>query len=398
MRSRIAFDSLSSQSEDIEQSSSAVQKLFESPVRLQYTFLVGEIFFTLGVVVAWIMVLESAFTFHSWLTELCIATLSVVVLKLICSWGAYSSVSGLHTAEKHCFKVQLASWFFAPLTLPLVALDGRLKRLQTGPLSGQNVSLEELEDAIEIAGGSESSEDKSILRGIVRFVDTEVDQIMKPRIDVLALEYDTPYELVKKSIMESGYSRIPVYKKGLDNIVGLLYIKDLLPYIDRGNDFVWQGTLREPYFIPEHKKLDDLLEDFQTKKIHMAVVVDEYGGTLGIVTLEDILEEIMGEIADESDKNEDFYKQLDRDTYLFDGRTHIGDFLRVLGLPVSYVDRVRGEADTIAGLMLEINCDFLESGQSVEFESLHLTAQGIQGRRITKVLVKIQSDNVVVNG
>lgn len=277
------------------------------------------------------------------------------------------------------------------ITKPLSYLLIKSGKLITNSLStGHNVSMDELQNAIEITQ-TETPEDKKMLSGIVRFVGTEVDEIMKPRIDVIALDIEASYDEVRKTVTDNGFSRIPVYKESFDQIQGILYVKDLLPYLYESDDFEWQKLLRKPYYVPEHKKINDLLEEFQTRKIHLAIVVDEYGGTLGIVTLEDILEEIVGEIADESDDIENFYHRIDESNYMFDGKTHIGDFERILALADGYLDTIKRDADTLAGLMLELKGDFFKVNDSVEYENLKLTATETDNYRITKVHVTIKS-------
>ena len=250
------------------------------------------------------------------------------------------------------------------------------------------ISLDELADAVDMTATA-SAEEHNMLSGIVKFANTEVQEIMRPRVDVVAVGIGDNYLSVKERIIASGFSRIPVYDEDLDNIKGILYVKDLLPYINNGDEFGWQQLLRKAYFVPEHKKINDLLEEFQSNKVHMAVVVDEYGSTLGIVSLEDILEEIVGEISDESDAVESAYTKLDDRNYLFDGKTHIGDFERILQLPENTFADVKGEAETLAGLMLEIKRDFLKKGDVVTTHDLRFTAHTIEGRRIDKVQVTL---------
>lgn len=280
--------------------------------------------------------------------------------------------------------------FFKPLSAILIKAGGTI----TNALAKKqaNLSMSELTDAIEIAE-ADSADDKKMLTGIVRFVRTEVDQIMKPRIDVVALEQGASFDEVKETVVGSGFSRIPVYSENLDDIKGVLYVKDLLPHLGEGDGFSWQQLLRPAYFVPEHKKINDLLEDFQKRKIHIAVVVDEYGGTLGIVSLEDILEEIVGEIADESDVEAAPYERIDANHYIFEGRTHLGDFLRALELPDTFLDSVRGDADTLAGLMLEIRGEFFCEGESVDYDNIELKAMRVENRRITKVEVTLITDD-----
>ena len=249
-----------------------------------------------------------------------------------------------------------------------------------------DISMDELSNAIEITG-NQTDEEKQMLSGIVSFVNTEVEEIMRPRVDVVALDETADYEEVKRTIISSGFSRIPVYRENLDHILGVLYVKDMIPYIGRDAGFEWQKFLRTPYFVPEHKKINDLLEEFQADKVHMAIVVDEYGSTVGLVSLEDILEEIVGEISDESDNEESFYRKIDDHTYLFEGKTHLNDFERVAGLEEDYFRDVRGGAESVAGLMLEIKGDFLKKGESVGSHGILFTAESLDGRRIDKVKV-----------
>ena len=230
-----------------------------------------------------------------------------------------------------------------------------------------------------------------MLSGIVNFVNTEVEEIMRPRIDITALDIKSTFEQVKAVIIESGYSRIPIYDEDLDNIKGALYVKDLLPYISCGNEFGWQQLLRKIYFVPKHKKIDDLLRDFQENKIHVAIVVDEYGATQGLVSLEDILEEVVGEISDESDEDESFYERIDKHTYIFDGKSHIVDFERVIGCQEDLFADVQGRAETLAGLMMELKQDLLKKGDKVEAHDIKFTVEAMEGRRADKIKVIVGS-------
>ncbi len=251
-----------------------------------------------------------------------------------------------------------------------------------------NISMDELSNAIEMTS-DQTVEEKKILSGIVDFVNTEVGEIMRSRVEVVALDEEDNFDKVREVIMQSGYSRIPVYQENLDNVRGILYVKDVLPYIASGDDFEWTNLCRKPYFVPEHKKINSLLEEFQTQKIHIAIVVDEYGSTLGLISLEDILEEIVGEISDESDVQQQFYTKIAADTYIFDGKTHLNDMLKVLGLDDDYLDNFRGDAETVAGLMLEIRRDFLHQGEVIYCRKLTLTAEVVSNYRIDKVRVVV---------
>ena len=221
--------------------------------------------------------------------------------------------------------------------------------------------MDELSDALSLP--ETKTEDKQILKGIVKFGNIDAKEIMKSRLDVYAISKSTPFPKLLGNFLESGYSRIPIYSDSFDQIKGILYIKDLLPHIQKGTNFKWQSLIRPPYFIPEAKKINDLLEEFQRKKIHMAVVIDEYGGTSGIVTLEDILEEIVGDIKDEFDDDERFYTQINESTWIFEGKTLLNDFYKVLEKPENIFDEIKGDADTLAGLILEVKGDIPEKDE-----------------------------------
>lgn len=250
------------------------------------------------------------------------------------------------------------------------------------------ISLDELADAVDMTH-AENSEEHEMLSGIVNFVNTEVQEIMKPRVDIAAIELTADYEVLKTLIMTSGFSRIPVYDEDIDHIRGVLYVKDLMPYIGRGNEFGWQQLIRKPYFVPEHKKINDLLEDFQSNKVHMAIVVDEYGSTLGLISLEDIIEEIVGEISDESDVDEKLYTTLGPKCYLFEGKAHIVDFERILDLDEDTFSDVRGEAETLAGMMLELKRDFPRKGDSFVAHDIRFTVSEMERHRIDKIKVEV---------
>ena len=287
------------------------------------------------------------------------------------------------------YPVRFFKFVTYPLSYVLVRTGGRLSRIAS---RGAEISMEELADAVDLAHTS-SPQEHQMLSGIVNFVNTEVEEIMRPRIDLTALDIKSSYEQVKRTIIESGYSRIPIYDEDLDNIKGALYVKDLLPHIGCGDEFCWQQLLRKIYFVPKHKKIDDLLRDFQENKIHVAIVVDEYGATQGLVSLEDIVEEVVGEISDESDVDESFYERIDDNTYIFDGKTHIVDFERVVKCDEDIFADVQGRAETLAGLMLEIRRDLLKKGDSVEAHDIRFTVQSMDGRRVDKIKVVVGQPN-----
>ncbi len=273
---------------------------------------------------------------------------------------------------------------FMPITMLLVFSTNLVnKRLN---IKKSNISMDELSDALSLPE-TKITEDKHILKGIVKFGNIDAKEIMKSRLDVFAISKSTPFPELLGNFLESGYSRIPVYSDSFDQIKGILYIKDLLPHIQKGANFKWQSLIRSPYFIPEAKKINDLLEEFQRKKIHMAIVIDEYGGTSGIVTLEDILEEIVGDIKDEFDEEESFYTQLNDTSWIFEGKTLLNDFYRVLEKPENIFDEIKGDADTLAGLILEIKGDIPEKDETFKLDDYEFKIEAVDKRRIKKIKI-----------
>jgi len=284
------------------------------------------------------------------------------------------------------------------MAVPLVVLDRMFKPLSflliksTGLVNrrlakkGQNISMEDLSEALGLATDVVEDE-KEMLEGIVRFSNLEVSEIMKPRTDVIAVDIQTDMKGLISVIIESGFSRIPIYEETFDNLKGILYVKDLLPHINKQDKFNWQELIREPFFVPEAKKINDLLKEFQEKKIHLAIVVDEYGGTEGIVTMEDILEEVVGEITDESDEAEELYRRIDARTTIFDGKTLLNDFYKVTELDDELFDDVKGDAETVAGLILELKGGFPRVNDIVLCKNIEFTVLRMDKRRIKEIKV-----------
>ncbi len=331
-------------------------------------------------------IIDTLFTFHRF--DFLFKTVLVTFLLLL--FGevlpkVFAQTSPARFATFAARPLRIMQAVFRPLSMILVRTGNRISERAS---LRREISLDELADAVDMTQ-TESDEERVMLSGIVNFVNTEVAAIMKPRVDITAVELMADYETVKRTIIESGFSRIPVYDEDIDNIRGTLYVKDLVPYLKRGNEFGWQQLIRKPYFVPEHKKINDLMEDFQTNKVHMAIVVDEYGSTLGLVSLEDIIEEIIGEISDESDADEKLYTLLSPNTYLFEGKTHIVDFERILELDEDTFSDLRGEAETLAGLMLELKRDFPRKGDSFTAHNLRFTVTAMENHRIDKIKVEV---------
>jgi gliding motility-associated protein GldE len=279
---------------------------------------------------------------------------------------------------------KLLSVFSIPMRQVTVLIHNRLGKQRSA------LSVDQLSQALELTSEEDTTkEEQKILQGIVSFGNTETKQVMKPRIDMFALNIEQDFKEVIAEVTENGYSRIPVYEDNIDNVKGILYIKDLLPYLDQ-KKFNWQSLLREPYFVPENKKLDDLLNDFKDKKNHLAIVVDEYGGTSGLISLEDIIEEIVGDISDEFDDEDLIFSKLDDHNYVFEGKTPLKNFYKVIKLedPV-YFEEKKGEAETLAGFLLEISGEFPQKNQKIIFENYTFTIEAIEGKRIKQVKVNI---------
>ena len=256
------------------------------------------------------------------------------------------------------------------------------------------LSVDDLEQALELTDENELKEEKNMLEGIVRFGDETAKEVMTSRQDVVDLDFRTSFADVLKCVVENNYSRIPVYQGSIDNIRGILYIKDLLPYLSKPSNFRWQSLIRPPYFVPETKKIDDLLRDFQENKVHIAIVVDEFGGTSGIITLEDILEEIVGEINDEYDEEEKPYTRINANTYVFEGKTLLSDFYKILDLDDETFENVQGDADSLAGMLLEIKGDFPELHERIDFQNFTFEVTELDGHRISKIKVVIHEQPV----
>ncbi len=254
--------------------------------------------------------------------------------------------------------------------------------------SKANLSMDELSHALELTGEKPEDEER-ILKGIVKFGNIDVKEIMKSRVDIVAVAIHTRFTDLLKVLLNSGHSRLPIFIDDLDNIKGILFIKDLLPHFHKSDSFRWQSLIRPPYFVPGNKKINDLLEEFQKNRMHLAIVVDEYGGTSGLVTMEDILEEIVGEISDESDEEETLFTRLDERTFVFEAKILLNDFNKILELPGDLFDSVKGESETLAGMILELKGDIPDRGEVIEFMGFSFKVQEVDQRRIARIEVKL---------
>ena len=372
--------------------SECVLKLLKNSDSLLATILVVNNLVNIAIVICSSKIVDTMFQFTNGTVEFLFTGVLVTFLLLL-----FGEILPKIVAQSANVKVALAlaqpllvlRWIFSPFSYVLINTSGRVGKIATP--SGENISIEELADAVDMTTEPESEEQK-ILSGIVGIASREVEDIMRSRMDIKAVEQTMTFTEVKAVITETGYSRLPVYNEDLDDIKGVLFVKDLLAHISKGDEFGWQRLIREPYFVPMHKKVNAVLEDFRRQKFHMAIVVDEYGATQGLISLEDILEEVVGEISDESDVDESFYRRLNENTYLFEGKTHIVDVVRVLDLEDDIFEDVQGRAETVAGLMLEINRNFLKKGEEVTAHGIRFIVDSIEGHRIDKIKIIVNNN------
>ncbi len=321
-----------------------------------------------------------------------VLTLTVLITLSILLFGefmpkVFANHNNLRFARFTSNMLRTSTSFFAPLSSLLLGISNVIEKRMR--IKSYNVSVDELNQALELTTKDEDLENqKDILKGIVNFGTLTVPQVMKSRMDITAFDDEMNFHDLMHMINKTGFSRIPVYKETIDKIEGVLYIKDILKHTGQDEDFKWQELLRPGFFVPESKKIDSLFKDFQEKRVHMAIVVDEYGGTSGLVTLEDVIEEIVGEISDEYDDEEDVdYKKVDEQTYIFEGKTSLNDFCKILGIESGIFDQVKGESESLSGLLLEIHSKLPIAGESIEYDLFIFTITSVDPRRIKKVRV-----------
>lgn len=367
-----------------------VQKLRDDSERTLATILITNNLVNVTIIMLCNYIFTNLLTFSAeWLQFLCVTILLTFLLLLFGEIipKVYSSKNPL----AFCRKAVKGVMFFRKLFWPIETILLKSGAFAEKVLQKENrqLSIDDLEQALELTDKSDIKDEQSMLQGIIRFGDETAKEVMTSRQDIIDLDIRCSYEDVLKCIVDNNYSRIPVYQDNKDNIRGVLYIKDLLPHLSKPANFRWQSLIRPSYFVPETKKIDDLLREFQENKVHIAIVVDEFGGTSGIVTLEDILEEIVGEINDEYDEEEHNYTKLDANSYIFEGKTLLNDFTKILNLPDDEFDDVEGDADSLAGLLLEIKGDFPAVHEILKYKRYTFEVLEIDERRISKVKVII---------
>ncbi len=297
----------------------------------------------------------------------------------------YCGQHALRVCRAFAAPITFLSRVFRPLSAVLISTGALAERVVQK--ENRVLSVDDLEQALELTDKEELKDEQNMLEGIVRFGDETAKEVMTSRQDIVDLDFRSTFPDVIRCIVENNYSRIPVYQGSIDNIRGILYIKDLLPHLGKPASFRWQSLIRPPYFVPETKMIDDLLREFQANKVHIAIVVDEFGGTSGLITLEDILEEIVGEINDEYDEEEKTYVRVNANTYVFEGKTLLSDFYKILDLDDELFDDVQGDADTLAGLLLELKEDFPRLHETIECKGFKFEIVGIDGHRLSRIKV-----------
>ncbi len=370
-----------------------ISTLLEKPKKLLATLLVANNFINIGVVILFSFIGRNLFT--SIASPLLKFILEVIVVTfLILLFGEvlpkiYASRNNVKFARFFAFPLSILDKLLSPISLPMRSITIYLHE-KLGNKQKSNFSVDQLSQALELTSSEDTSNDEQkILEGIVSFGNTDTKQVMSPRIDIFALEINESFEEILPKITEKGFSRIPVYKDNIDQIEGVLFVKDLIPHINK-KTFDWKTLLREPFFVPENKKLDNLLKDFQSMKSHLAIVVDEYGGTSGLVSLEDIIEEIVGDISDEFDSENLNYSQIDDKNFIFEGKINLKDFYRIIDVDEELFETRKGEAETLAGFILEILGNFPKKGQKINFENCRFTIESVDKKRVKQIKVTLE--------
>jgi len=397
--SEVAFFSL--RPEDIEKMKTSgskkaarVERLFSMPEKLLSTILVANNTVNIAIVVLSAFLSQQLFDFSRNPVTGLIAE-AVVIILLLLSFGEilpkiYATRNPDGVSLMMSGPLTALEKIFRPVTSLLILSSSFMRK--RNPVRRSGLSLDDLSNALELAA-DDITEDGKILKGIVNFGNTNVNEIMCPRIDVTAVDIRSGFSSIMKLLIESGFSRIPVYSGSFDSVKGILYAKDVLPYTGNPDNFKWQSLVRPPYFVPETKKINELLKEFQIKKIHMAVVIDEYGGTSGIITLEDILEEIVGEITDESDEDETMYRKINDNTFVFEGKILLNDFFKIIETDEDPFEKVRGESETLAGLILELTGEIPQKGRVINYGVFTFKIESADKRRIKEIRVEIRDDD-----
>ena len=368
-----------------------ISKLLSTPNKLLATILVANNFINIGIVILFTQIGEIIFinitsSILKFILEVVVATFLILLFGEILP-KIYANRNNLKFSKIVAYPLLFLDIFFTPASIPMQRFSNFIKNRLS--FKSTNINVDKLSHALDLTSTEDTTiQEQKILKGILTFGNTETKEIMIPRMDIYAFNYDVTFKDVLKNIVNNTYSRIPIYKDNLDEITGILYVKDLLPYLHL-SDFDWTSILRKPFFIPEIKKLDDLMQEFQNKKIHLAIVVDEYGGTSGVISLEDVIEEIVGDISDEFDDDSLSFSKLDNDNYIFEGKISMKDFYKVLNIDSSIFDKFKGDSDTLAGFILELSRSFPKVNSKIVFENYIFTIESVDNKRIKQIKVSI---------
>ena len=368
-----------------------ISNLLDKPKKLLATLLVANNFFNIGIVILFAYIGQNIFSNVSspafkFTLEVTLVTFLILLFGEVLP-KVYATRNSIRFAKRVAYPLAFLDKVLSPISLPMRAVTLYLQN-KLGKQKN-NFSINQLSQALELTDSEgTSTEEQKILEGIVSFGNTDTKQVMSPRIDIFALEISETFAEIYPKIIETGFSRIPVYRDNIDQIEGVLFVKDLLPHIDK-EEFDWASLIREAFFVPENKKLDNLLKDFQSLKSHLAIVVDEYGGTSGLVSLEDVIEEIVGDISDEFDDENLNFSQIDENNFLFEGKINLKDFYRIVDVDEDVFEAHKGEAETLAGFILEILGNFPKKDQKVPFENCIFTVETVDKKRVKQIKVTI---------
>jgi gliding motility-associated protein GldE len=369
-----------------------ISNLLDKPKKLLATLLVANNFFNIGVVILFAFIGQNIFSSvnspaFKFVLEVILVTFLILLFGEVLP-KVYASRNSVQFAKRVAYPISFLDKLLSPVSLPMRSVTLYLHR-KLGKQKN-NFSINQLSQALELTDSEGTSqEEQKILEGIVSFGNTDTKQVMSPRIDIFALEISESFAAIYPKIIDKGFSRIPVYRDNIDQIEGVLFVKDLLPHIDK-EDFDWSSLIREAFFVPENKKLDNLLKDFQSLKSHLAIVVDEYGGTSGLVSLEDVIEEIVGDISDEFDDENVNYSQIDDKNFLFEGKINLKDFYRIVDVDEEVFESHKGEAETLAGFILEVLGNFPKKDQKVAFENCVFTIETVDKKRVKQIKVTLE--------
>jgi putative hemolysin len=394
-----SYEEVTQMEKSDDNSDKLIMHFIKRPKRFLATFVLSTTLFTLAIVLLFEnlieIIIKPYFIEHHhtllFIIKICFETFIIVLFAEVIP-KLYATQNHYKVSRTIIHPIKFFDTLFSPFVKSLIATSNFFEKRLAGV--NNNVTAKDIDDAIDITTSKDKNDDErndtKILKGIVKFGNITVSQIMCSRMDIIAIDHDTTFHELLKIVRESGYSRIPIYENDIDKIIGVLYIKDVLKYLNEPDNFNWKEIIKPAFFVPDNKKIDDLLEDFQTKRVHMAIVVDEYGGSSGLITLEDILEEVIGDIKDEfDDASEIDFKKIDSNNYIFEGKTALNDVCKVLEISSTTFEEARGDADSLAGLILELNTEIPVEGDELKFKNFTFLILEADKTRVIRVKITI---------